>query len=329
MKTNGDNLVPIGFVRSPYGKRNGIPIKRGVSRIEILDAFGPGLTGLTTSSHIIVLGHLHLAERDALKASPRCAEGKAEERGIFSVRSPARPNPVGYTVVKLLSVNKGELIVEGLDFVDGTPIIDVKPYSPGWDSIHSATRVRRIPFHEMDPRKTLDLLVRDALNYSGFLGSDGALAVLMVFVLAARYRVEPRDPCLRFRVNRQGSALDALIGMTGATFASGRIEVVDGKERALVCRFESTEVTLVMRAKQGWKASTTLDPEAAAEWIEVIDQSEQGGARFYGSEKREKSDPAHSERAGAPDRRGEQRDPGRGAKGAARTHGHQSRVQPG
>jgi len=155
----GDNLIPIGYVRSRHGKHNPVPVRRGVSRMSILDAYVPGLKGLMTSSHIIVLAHLHLAERDDLRASPRYPGCTADERGIFSVRSPARPNPMGYTVVKLLDMDNGVLVVEGLDCIDGTPVIDVKPYSPGWDSIHSATRVRRMPFHEMEPRWALDLLV--------------------------------------------------------------------------------------------------------------------------------------------------------------------------
>ena len=136
--------------------------ERGISKIKILDKYTPGLDGLMTSSHVIVIGYLHLADRGILKAFSRPGGMVFEKRGIFSLRSPARPNPIGYTVAKLLDVNHSEVIVEGLDFIDGTPVIDIKPYSPGWDSIHSATRAKKIPLHEFDPNKTLDLLIRDA-----------------------------------------------------------------------------------------------------------------------------------------------------------------------
>ncbi len=270
VETGSERLVPIGYVRSRFGKRNGIPVKRGVSKIEILDRFVPGLKGLRNSSHVIVLGHLHLAERNDLRASPRSTAGGEDDTGIFSVRSPARPNPIGYTVVKLLGREEGMLMVEGLDFIDGTPVVDVKPYSPGWDSIHAATRTRRIPFHEIDPAKALDLLVRDAVNFSGGLDHDGALAVLMVFVLATRYRVDPRNPDLKVEVNRHGTALDALIGMCGATFGSGRIRVEAGDEDSLLCGFDAEEIDLVMGVKEGAPPTLQVSPEAAEAWIEVV-----------------------------------------------------------
>ncbi len=265
-------LTPIGYVLSPYKNTNDIPIKRGISRIKILNEYIPGIKGLMASSHIIVIGYLHLADRDALTATPGPGKRKSEEKGIFSVRSPARPNPLGYTVVKLLNVNEGEITVEGLDFIDGTPIIDIKPYSPGWDSIHIATRKRRTPLHEMPPEKALDLLFRDAKNFSGNLDEEGLTVVAMAFLLVRKYRIDPRDSSLKVEINRQGAALDALIGMCGATFSSGRIKVLDQPEKLLTCRFYWKNFSLTMKAEGETKLSGDLTPEGAEALIRTSEE---------------------------------------------------------
>jgi tRNA-Thr(GGU) m(6)t(6)A37 methyltransferase TsaA len=262
-------VSPVGFVCSPYRRIKDIPIKRGISTIRILDQYVPGLGGLDSSSHVIVIGYLHIADRQALKATPRPEEVGAKLRGIFSVRSPARPNPLAYTVVKLLEVTDGEVTVEGLDFIDGTPVIDIKPYSPGWDSIHTATRLRRFPLHEMNPSKALDLLLRDAINFSGELDGEGMMMVAMVFLLATQYRIDPREPNLRMEINRSGSALDALIGACGATFGSGRIKVVDLVEDCLVCRFYWKGCILTMKASEEKGVSQSLTPEEAEGLIKI------------------------------------------------------------
>ena len=265
-------LAPIGYVRCPYKKTNDIPIKRGISRIEILGEYMPGLKGLMSSSHAIILGYLHLANRDTLEASLRPGEGENEAKGIFSVRSATRPNPIGFTVVKLLDIKNGIVTVEGLDFIDRTPIIDIKPYSPGWDSIHNATRVRRVSFHEMEPEKALDILIRDAKNFSGKLDNEGLMVVAIVFLLATKYHIDPRDPELRMEINRYGIALDALIGMCGATFGSGRIKVLDWPPKFLTCRFYWKDVNLIMKVEGNKRILGDLTPEEAETLIRIREE---------------------------------------------------------
>ena len=267
-----NTVFPIGYVRSPYKDGHDIPIERGVSKIRIFDEYSPGLKGLMTASHVIVLGYFHLADKKDLTAFPRQQERIRDERGIFSVRSPARPNPIGYTVVRLLDVDNGQLTVEGLDFADGTPVIDIKPYSPGWDSIHCATRVRRVPLHKMAPEKTLDLLLRDAVNFSVELDNEGLAVVAMMFLLATVYRIDPRDSSLRVELNRCGAALDALIGMCGATFGSGRIKIVVTAKTPLKCCFQWKDVAVTMKVKKEGVAFASLNPETAGVWVEVLEE---------------------------------------------------------
>jgi len=132
--------IPIGVVRSPYRERGDAP-RQGrltdvVAEIHVLDAYVPGLEGLERSSHLIILYWLDRAERGLLFAKP---PGETRERGVFSTRSPARPNPIGLGIVDLVGREGNVLVVRGLDALDGTPVLDIKPYSPEIDCIPEAT----------------------------------------------------------------------------------------------------------------------------------------------------------------------------------------------
>lgn len=113
----------------------------GLSRIRIYDAFRDGLEGLDTFSHLIVLYWFHhrdtAAERSVLRVTPRRHRG-APEVGVFASRSPSRPNPIGFCVVELEKRDGSILEVKGLDAVEGSPIIDLKPYLPRADAVTHA-----------------------------------------------------------------------------------------------------------------------------------------------------------------------------------------------
>jgi len=112
-----------------------------VSTVRVYPEFTPGLLGVEGYSHIIVLYWMHLRDdeesRGALRVTPRRHEG-APLTGVFACRSPSRPNPIGLTVVKLEAVEGCRLRVSGLDALKGSPIIDIKPYSPRGDSVPDA-----------------------------------------------------------------------------------------------------------------------------------------------------------------------------------------------
>lgn len=138
------HLVFIGRVRSPW--TNEAPRPRnpreareqgGDARLEIDPPFRPALQGLDRFSHVVVLAWLHAARRDALVIRPPHADAP---RGVFSLRSPVRPNPIGLTVARVLRVDQeaGLVEIDAIDFLDGTPLIDVKPYRPGIDAVPDA-----------------------------------------------------------------------------------------------------------------------------------------------------------------------------------------------
>jgi tRNA-Thr(GGU) m(6)t(6)A37 methyltransferase TsaA len=137
--------IPIGIVRSPYTEPGDAP-RQGrlvdtVAEIHVHDACAAGLEGIERSSHLIILYWLDRAERGQLYAKP---PGESRERGVFSTRSPARPNPIGFGVVDLIGREGNVLRVRGLDALDGTPVLDIKPYSPEIDCVPEATGGWRI-----------------------------------------------------------------------------------------------------------------------------------------------------------------------------------------
>jgi len=129
-------LKPIGHVRSPYKIPKDAPrqgrLSDTVAEIVIDDAYLPGLRDLAGKKHLIVLSWFDRSDRTALSATP---PGSTQDHGVFATRSPNRPNPIGLCVVDLLKIDGAILTVRGLDSLDNTPVIDIKPYSPELDCV--------------------------------------------------------------------------------------------------------------------------------------------------------------------------------------------------
>jgi tRNA-Thr(GGU) m(6)t(6)A37 methyltransferase TsaA len=131
----GLRLSPIGVVRSRFKEPADLPppvfapprfFERSIGRIEVFPEFAAGLDGLEGFSHLIVLFHFHKAGASKLEVVP---PGETKPRGVFATRSPHRPNPLGMSVLRLLARDGRVLEVSGLDLVDGTPVLDIKPYT--------------------------------------------------------------------------------------------------------------------------------------------------------------------------------------------------------
>lgn len=124
---------PIGFARSPYKATADVPKGLGVKHeaegtLEILPEFELGLTDIEGISHLFVLWEFDRAQGFELLGTPPCDD---RPHGVFATRSPYRPNPIGLTVVELLRREGSRLHVRGVDMLDGTPILDLKPYLSG------------------------------------------------------------------------------------------------------------------------------------------------------------------------------------------------------
>ena len=123
-------MRPIGFVRGPYSETSQIPKGWGATHeaegeLEILPEFELGLTDVEGFSHLFVIWAFHQSQSYELLGKPPTDD---RLHGVFATRSPFRPNPIGLTVVELLHREGARLRVRGIDMLDGTPILDIKPY---------------------------------------------------------------------------------------------------------------------------------------------------------------------------------------------------------
>lgn len=126
---------PIGIIHSPFTDLAGMPIQptgaaSAPGTVELLPEFAAGLKDLGGFSHLILLYHLHQVQRVSLTVTPFLG---SEPHGIFATRAPTRPNPIGLSIVRLLKVDRNTLSIEALDILDGTPLLDIKPYVPEFD----------------------------------------------------------------------------------------------------------------------------------------------------------------------------------------------------
>lgn len=132
-------LIPIGRIKSPFKKKENAPYQgkfaQEASEIEIYPEFEQGLKDVESCTHLIVLYWLHEAKRDVLLTK---TPHDTEEHGVFATRSPNRPNPIGLSVVELLGREGRLLRVLGLDAIDGTQVVDLKPYSVELDAVPHA-----------------------------------------------------------------------------------------------------------------------------------------------------------------------------------------------
>ena len=126
---------PIGIIHSPFKEAKGTPIQPGAAKaiegtIEVYPEYRKALLDLEGFSHIIILFHCHLVNGYRLQVIPYMDN---MERGIFATRAPIRPNPIGLSIVNLIKIHNGKLSVRGIDIIDGTPLLDIKPYVPEFD----------------------------------------------------------------------------------------------------------------------------------------------------------------------------------------------------
>jgi tRNA-Thr(GGU) m(6)t(6)A37 methyltransferase TsaA len=128
---------PIGIIRSPFKDIKGMPIQptgaKGIrGRIVIEPEYIDGLKDIEGFSHIILIYHFHLSKGFSLEVKPFMDD---KLHGVFATRAPRRPNPIGLSIVRLVRVEERTLHIEDVDIVDGTPILDIKPFVPKFDVV--------------------------------------------------------------------------------------------------------------------------------------------------------------------------------------------------
>ncbi|WP_213955610.1 tRNA (N6-threonylcarbamoyladenosine(37)-N6)-methyltransferase TrmO [Variovorax sp. dw_954] len=125
---------PIGFVRSHFVQVEGMPIQavasHDIARLEVREDFAPGLRDIEGFDYLIFITHMHLCTREPLEVTPFLDN---TPHGVFATRAPTRPNRLGLSIVRLLRVEGATLHFSGNDMVDGTPVLDIKPYVPRFE----------------------------------------------------------------------------------------------------------------------------------------------------------------------------------------------------
>jgi tRNA-Thr(GGU) m(6)t(6)A37 methyltransferase TsaA len=127
-------LKPIGVIHSPFTDKSQTPIQPSrslaVGQVEVYLEYAEGLQDVEGFSHIILLYAFHCSSGYTLRVKPFLDD---QWRGLFATRYPCRPNPIGLSVVRLLALRANVLEIEGVDVLDGTPLLDIKPYVPEFD----------------------------------------------------------------------------------------------------------------------------------------------------------------------------------------------------
>lgn len=135
------SFVPIGIIHSPFNDIIGMPIQppgaRGIrGSVEIFYEFGEGLSDIEGFSHLLLIYAFHRCPSYRLTVTPFL---DTTPRGVFATRAPRRPNAIGLSTVRLIEVKGTQLIIEDVDILDGTPLLDMKPYVPAFDAYPDAS----------------------------------------------------------------------------------------------------------------------------------------------------------------------------------------------
>jgi len=135
IEMNEIKYKPIGVIHSPFKEPKGTPIQPAGAEcidgtVEVFPEYTEGLEDVEGFSHIILIFHFHLSKGSSLKVKPYIDN---EAHGIFATRGPTRPNPIGISIVRLVRIEENILHIQDVDIVDGTPLLDIKPYVPEFD----------------------------------------------------------------------------------------------------------------------------------------------------------------------------------------------------
>lgn len=219
MATNNDNdsftVKPIGVVKAEFQEPDQVPIKGGNAIIEIFPEYQRGLLRIEENSHLWIQMWFHQAKRDVLSTVPGKVNSGLPEYGVFAIHAVSRPNPVALSLVRLLQVKDNLLYVGDLDAIDGTPVLDIKPYyeqeivfSPGTPYIRPKKREMR-----------QEIFVKQALNHHQEKCSGLLLGVRMALIADEYFgQLNTRD--LKLTVNGSPCLADVLQGLSNARLAN-------------------------------------------------------------------------------------------------------------
>jgi tRNA-Thr(GGU) m(6)t(6)A37 methyltransferase TsaA len=266
-KETGWQLQAIGVVRSEAKERKQLPPLGLPATIELFPEYQPGLLHLEKHTHLWVLVWLHGAERDRLQVTPRgvCPEDPDALHGVFAVRSPVRPNPIGLTLTRIERVEGCRIQVARLDFIDGTPVIDLKPYFVSRDLAFGARNAR---IGRPAGRENLRESLREqAINFHGEECPELALGVRLIeHFFWDVLQLKDLGTLKILAPRRRGCLLDALMGMTRVSLGRGTLDLIEGDSVVLEHSGAQCRYHLLPPAGRDAAAILSADPASLFEF---------------------------------------------------------------
>jgi len=212
---NAMELRPIGMVRSAEDDTAKMSLQGIRSVIEIFPEYTAALERIDENSHLWILSWFHEARRDVLATSPKRVNPDLPRYGIFALRSPSRPNPIALTLVQLDGVAENCLFVSGLDAINGTAVLDIKPYYEH-DIVFSPHTPEILPAKRQMRKEALD---KEAVAHHREICKDLCLAVRMGLIVQERWGKLNNDE-LCVEVIGSACLADVLQGLTRARMAN-------------------------------------------------------------------------------------------------------------
>ncbi len=235
-------MEPIGVVRSPVTDTHQMPPLGVPADVEIYDKYAGGLLGVEGNSHVVIVSWMHLANRRTLQLDRIGPDNVPMQKGVFAVRSPARPNPLAISTARLLKIEGRKLRLERFDMIDGTQVVDVKGYTRGSDCVFSARSFwDLIRPSQLKPGRLFELVLAPAVDFHGGTCPGVVAAAKLVEHAAWHWDIPPHDDSLSFTVGQmgiendrcgKGCLVDTVIASTGASFGNGRLAMVAGDDVA-------------------------------------------------------------------------------------------------
>jgi len=223
------DFYQIGVVESPVSDRRLMSPQGVPAKVHLFSEYVDGLYLIEENTHIWITGWLEDADRERLQIVRPNYQPSHRRRGIFGLRSTTRPNSLISTPARLLSVSGTTLELEALDFIDGTPVVDVRRYAPTNDIIFSARGARDRYVLDKEDANWLSELEVEAGHFHGAINGGVIAGARLVQHVAIDWDILPKDPGLHVAVGpdpESAIVIDAVQALTGATFGSGRLRAM-------------------------------------------------------------------------------------------------------
>lgn len=238
-------VEPIGVVRCAAREPLAVPSEGLPSTVLIRPDLVPALEGIGPGDFLYVVTWFHWADRSVLIASPDALN----RRGSFALRSSDRPSPIGLTLSRVVAISGPRIDFEWLDFIDGTPVLDLKRYNLRWECALAAPREDRRYIEQQLPAETLAaVLLRPMVNVHGERCPE-----LVQFAQAAAHLTQQHDlwlgnPRCHWHVEGSRHLVDAVMAISGATIGNGRLTaVIETAPLETLIALESASVSVSVR----------------------------------------------------------------------------------